>query len=1517
MPSSWIDGVSEQRVNELIYNQNKAAEQNKTKANPVVAEKVGQIYRANPWMTPGQVLSLAKAGASPEAVELASTQQAKNVPAQLDPAKPRNKSWWERNVFDNIKETARWSFAALNATPEIAQNIASQIASPNDPAGFDGWFKSTSLGTMFSDSDEAGEGWFIGGKAAENQVERARQVRGTINGSAWTVGRGAADVFFTPGSKQYSILSGFLDAAVNVVADPTFIGGKAVAGLKAERALIKGIQTVDEIEAAKKIALVADKALAGLTDTEKAAWDTSKFMKFFTTDTRAKRLVSLLADEKTDDPVKILFDVFDGKIDTETALKLANAKTTDQVLGIIGEQTAVLDEISARALPQDIRDIRGAKWGTQYKERVPGVNSFRQSRLLTEMPENFVVHGAGSDRVKAIKNYRNYLNTIKGNFTESEEGKVLMRQVFDAYSDTSKASVDAARDAFESTVKVLMADEGVPDNLIKDIFLKTKASVDETKAYFVDEAGDATDAGFVQALISAGKIDPTQFDNLSPAEIAQLRLHGPGSVVELLDRTHVLPDVRVVRRVTGNPYLKAMIARADGDPRAAIAMSEYLQNKVWKPLTLATGGYIMRNMFDAQVRIATIGKEGFFNHPLRYIGWVMGEKGGERIVGRRFDAFIKDSAEQFDDTVDYYEAATKLKLGRGLDDIVPSQVRAVRNGSWKIVSQSESPDLWLKGLRDELIQISKDSIENGVAKGISTDDLIKYLRTNPKGKEALKDLEKYLDNGINIIKEDGWSFKSKINTIDDDVLREWIERLAKGRVDLKTGGDKELMFAVGYRRVPLNETFAEFADDIDPRQILDGPSNPGRGSLVDLSGKGKEKILAVVTDVVDTPQGPRWQLQRVSTNQFTGAGIDPQELALGRAELTRLIESKAGSGILPKKVKLAEQSIVQDSSNPAGRALDRMTNLFFHELYEKRFVNKLERAPVYRQFYYEQVSRNAGSLSASEAQNLLSDITSASKRLKMKPSEYVGSKDNWNKIQELAATANGTGTIRSLDDYASLMALDSVKTSLFDATSKNNLEDILRIVVPFGAAWREVLGTYAKYAIEDPTRIRRAQQIFNGMANADPDADGQGFFYKDPTSGEYSFNFPMSGTIAKLLTGVNAPLQAPVKRVSIGLNVIPAIGPVGQIAASAIIPDTPSFDGVVSILLPYGRGTSASIVPSWARKLKSALFDNEGQMQTIYANTYVDVVRALSASGDYDSSTEQGKAQLLEDAKGKARILASMRALGQFIGPASPSNEFIVDSKEGDIYASALIKEFYKLQANNYDTAVSEFIRIYGDDAMLYLSSKSKATQGGLEASEEFGDWERGNEDLVQQYPTIAGYFAPGGSDFDFQTWERQIRSGARKRLTANEVIEQAQYRIGSAQYRAYKAQVGSYPNEEQRAWLKNVRTKLNEKYPGFPVVPIFTVGEFERNIEKMRSAVENTKLADNDVAKSLATYLQYRDQAISNYVAGGGQPSGLGTAKAAQPLRDYLSSIGLTLIQQTPDFARIWERELQSEVDQ
>ena len=1526
MPSSFIDAVSEQRINDYITNRDQQHSLYKANATPQMAQAAATIYRNSPWLTPGQVLSLAKGNASPQATALASQAQSNLVPKIMDPQKPKSQSWFERNVYGKVKETARWGFASLQFTPELAQNVASQIFSDNDPAGWDGWFKSTSLGTMTGNSEEAGTGWFIGGTAEEKQAERARQFRGTVNGHAWTIGRGAAAGVFKPGSVQYNVLSGFLDAAINIIADPTVVGGKLLAPLKGTRAAVVGLKTAEEISAATKIANAGTRALAGLSAAEEIAFDSSKFLKFFQTDRRAVRLVETLADPKNDDPYKILRDVFDFKIDMDTAKSLANATSKEQIYALLGEQSAILDNVSKGIMPMDIRDIPGAKWGNVVRERIPMYNNFRQSSLLTEVPDSLVIHGSSADRVKAVKDYGNYLNTIKGGFTDTPEGTKLMRQIFDAYADTSKSGVDAARDAFDATVKTLMASEGADPVLIQSVFDKVLENLDETKAYFVDEAGDATDAGFVQQLISSGVIDASQFGNLTPQQIAQFRLVGPGSVVELLNSAHVLPDIRAIRRMTANPVVKRAVLRAkDGDQRAVVEIADYLQNKIWKPITLATGGYIMRNMFDAQVRMATIGKDGFFNHPLRYIQWAMGEKGAERIIGRDFDDFITSTVSGFDDATDYYAEAMKISLGKSLDDVVPSQVRAVKNGSYKIVSQMSEPELWANGLLDEIIQISKDTLENAVAKGISTDDLIDYLRTDPKGREALKQIEDYLRGGINLAKKSGYSEKVRITNVTDDVLKEWIDRLARGRVLVKTGGDEELMMAIAYKRVPLADTFDNGFKILTPktveldgvvRNVLDGPKTPGRGSLIDmgLDPKTKEQIYAVVTN----ESGSTWQLQRVSTNQFTGVGVEADELARGRTELAKMIQDKKSvPNNLPAKVKYAERNVVDEAKNPLDKMLRRGTDWFFHQIYESKVVNKLERSPVYRQFYYEQVAKNVDSLTPAEAKQLVQDVIDNAAAIDMKPANYVGSKANWKQIQELAGQANGTGTIKDLDDYAGLSALNSTKEALFNATERNNLEDIMRIVIPFGAAWREVVGTYAKFLVEDPTRIRRAQLLFKGATDFDPDGNGRGFFYKDPTTNQYSFNFPLSGELAKLATGVNAPLQGTVKRVSVGLDWHPALGPVGQIAADQIIPDTPKYDGIASILMPYGRGTSASFVPSWARKLKSAIEADPSKLDGIYGNTYIDTMRALSASGDYDLDTPEGQEKLMADAKGKARILTAMRAIGQFLGPTAPGTEFEIPTKDGDIMASQLIQEFYKLQADNYDTAVGEFLRIYGEDALLYLSSKSKATVEGLEATKEFGDWERTNGDVIKAFPDIAAFFAPGGSDFDFQVWQRQIKGGKRVRLTDKQVIEQAQYRVASSQYKAYRAQVGAYPTAEQRAWLKNVRIELNKKYPGFPVVPVFTVGEFEKKIGQMKDAVADPRLKDNDVAKAVNTYFGYRDQVLAQWIASGGSAQGLATAKGAEPLRGYLTSIGDALVLQVPDFGRVWERELLSEVDQ
>jgi hypothetical protein len=261
MAQGWFDALSEQKVFDQYAANETANTRYKAGATPELASRVGQIYNQSPWMTPGQVLSLAKGNASPATVDVASQAQARRVPSQLDPNKPEDKGFFERNVFDKVKTASRWSFASMDILKDLSNNVASQIFSDNDPAGFDGWFKSTQLGTMLADSEESGEGWFFGGKAAEKQAERARRVRGTINGSAFTIGRGAANVVFTPGSKAYNIASGLLDAVVTLGTDVTLVGGKAFAAskgysslseLKSAGAAIQGVRSADELSAIQK-----------------------------------------------------------------------------------------------------------------------------------------------------------------------------------------------------------------------------------------------------------------------------------------------------------------------------------------------------------------------------------------------------------------------------------------------------------------------------------------------------------------------------------------------------------------------------------------------------------------------------------------------------------------------------------------------------------------------------------------------------------------------------------------------------------------------------------------------------------------------------------------------------------------------------------------------------------------------------------------------------------------------------------------------------------------------------------------------------------------------------------------------------------------------------------------------------------------------------------------------------------------------------------------------------------------
>jgi hypothetical protein len=1525
--NTWPPAGDDQDIIAQTAALDKQRQQMSTGVDSNVAARIGEIYRANPWMQPGQILALAKAGASDKLVSEASKLAGANAPKYTET--PRKKNWFERNVYDPLKASARYTFATLNLAPELAQNVASQVLNKDNPAGFDGWFKSTSLGTMIAASKgeidpvtgqqiSAGDGFFLGGTAYEKQSERARAVRGTINGSAWTLGRGAAAVAFAPGTKPYNILSGFVDAAVNVFADPTLYAGKALKGVRTARAAVPSLQTAEEISAFQKVAAAGGElAAAGLDQAETIAWNGSKFRNWATTNGKARYLTNVLVDN--DNAYDIFENVFKGNIDLPIANRLAKAKSADEVLAIVGEAANRMDTELSGLFPTDIREI------VKLRDRVPLLNNLRKSRLLTTMPDAVITAGSSRDNMKAVQSYGRYLRTL-GDDLDPETFDNFMSKAMDIYGNPNGASVAELNSLFETVVKETVGksltrggrlsglDAADVDSVTSKIFESVRGLQDNLRIYMMNEAGEIDDFGALQALIDAGRI--TLPENFNPAQMGRLRMAGPGSLVELADKTYVLPDVRTVRRLTSNPFIRRAVSKKSGDQRGLIAAADYLQNEIWKPLTLATGGYIFRNMFDAQIRIGAVGLKGFFNHPIDYIMMVSGKAMPESLVGR----IGLDDLDELEATGRMTRAQTEFAeaMGMGMRRHVDDPVQAMRRGFRTGVIQRvniNDPDKagYLDALYDDIRRQAQDQLGNWVGKNATSDEIVDWLRNNPDGATSLRKIETYLKNGIEaydpVSRKMGYA-KITNGEIDDDILKWWVERLNSPRIQQLGGQDDTIRFAMSYRRMPLAASETIDSSTLRDADFVDGSLKRGKGSIVRLPGTDVEAI------VTDTNNGRNWTVRQMSEFDVFD---DEEGITMFKEYLRNVAETNPS--ILPtwtKRVGASAGSVTPGMAKKDAAVIDlknRAVDAFFSGAYG-RISKKFERSPVFRQFYYSQIVDNADLLTREQADVFGDWLTRQAAALDTTPEAVVGGKKQYAALQKKLASANGTGTIKQLQEYSQLRALQSTKETLFNAVERNNLQDILRIIVPFGPAWSEVMSSYAQFLIEDPRLIRRAQQVFTGAANYDPDGDGQGFFFKDPVTGENSFYIPFSGELSKLITGVNAPMQANVKGLSMGLQVFPAVGPVVQIAASQVIPDTPATDTLVEFLLPYGRKGADSLTPGWVRKLYSAVEGNPGKLESIYSNTYVETVRALSASGEYDLDMPAEKEQLLEDAKGKARVLTFFRAMSQFLGPTAASPEFIVPTNEGDIMSSALISAFNKLQTENYDTAVSEFLRIYGEDALLYVSSKSRSTVPGIEATDQFGDWERRNSALLQSYPKAAAYFAPGGDDFSFSTWERQIRTGARERLSAPEIIELAQYRIGSALYRDLKRQAGQYPNQEVRDWLARQRQAIHEQYPGFPAQAVFTIGEYQQTLEQLRNVANDQRMQGNDVASAVREYLKFRDQAVAQYVAAGGRESGFAQAKGTLELRQWLFNIGTGLADAYPDFQRVWERELSSEVD-
>jgi hypothetical protein len=1427
------------------------------------------------------------------------------------------------------------------------------------------FFGSTTLATLIDNWGNQEDGYFVSENIRKEQALRAGAYRGfTQGGHAWTIGRGLAGALFKEDSTAYNLMSGVIDGAVAVkipIAPGAKLLGNTFSGLAAADDagdIVKALgRTADTLQGRGVIIPLSKmtgeelreaRLLAGLVgDTV----DATKANDFFGT-RGGRRLVERLVEADTADDVRNLLN---KNVYADTVKRLRDAKTEQDVQAVLADvlglpgvgltRTSNVDGVKKFALSNARRTkiIEGL-------EAIPGgqkvVRGFsKQARrgivdVSSESPTDV------RDTLNAIDNWSRAallpenpweLTRVAEDGTKTLVRMPGRRQILDEALNamTGDTATPTARKAFKEKWEKVIQDvmvhqNGVDETLVKAVFEKFYRQMMLRSQWALGPDGRPFDGGLYNSVDVAGeKLTDGVFGGpMLQSELARviIDMPDPAQVKALTGKFNIITrnkGGRALKDIKAGGYTDAnwQALSEAGKLRMPFSAAVWLQDKLFRRLILATGGYSIRNLAEAQMRIALSSRDikGAFRHPIDYIAWATHKKGGYDIVGNVF------SYKTLTENMQVYRQALEANLYRQFGDPSVALRRGKRLGYFDTVKRGEAlrlEDIVLAH-GDEIGKLNADAVARLYASGAQEDEIIEFLRTDPVGQKWFRDQQDYHINGRPVFDKANNRYTGINESVDlenEENLRLLIKQISE-RVEMQTGGDSRLRNVIAQGQLP-EETIA------DARNI--GLSLNDVGQVVSIPQAGKSKKLR--------------QARVVSFDDVTGeAVVKPFAFADGEntMDLRKLLsdESVLYNEKLAQEMPL-EVRLTADRYQRFDAQFDEQTDNVFGFLYGKP-SRYLDRSPLYRQFYYEMAIDNLlTSLSLDDVKVLRNNILENAKKSKTTPAKFLDSPKRWQKIEDAAAgktKLTGTTTLDELDAYAKGNALDELKTILYDASNTSNYLQAARVVSPFAAAYAEfykglarayTLPTASGIPLPNLASLRKTQLVVEGGREGDPDNNGRGFFFVDPTTGEWSFSYPGSGLAAKAVTGLNASLTAPISGAmqgfdfsagsGFGLKFSPGLGPYATVAASYVLPDDTKFDGVRDLLLPFGetKDIKGLFTPSWLKKTFEIL-SNDSESINVLGNAVFETLQVLAASGEYDLDNDDPgiradeALRLQEDAKAKGKNLAWMRVAGQFLGPSRPKPEFLKKLEGTDVYIGQVLADLRRWQLEDYDTSAQKLFDVYGEQFWPYLARKTKLNFQGLEATSEFSQWSQDNEPFLNKYREVAGYFAPVGTDFEWQVYARQLAEGKREKNPNSIALEEAQWSAGYAQYKRFKEAAGPNPNAAQQRTLKEERTKIEKQYPGFKFAP-FDVNKVKGQIEDLGTAAYSKTMDNNPVALGVREYFNYRKIVLDKIASTGNGITAVSNRRSLIALEEAAASV----VARYPEFKRIYDRVLSKELD-
>ena len=1321
--------------------------------------------------------------------------------------------------------------------------------------------------------------------AAAIAAQKAREAsRYLIGGHGWTPGRALAALVFDPDSTAFNVASGLVDAAVAIKIDPvsnvaagfgrsaraaqTFENVNDAAGtVRGAEAVTSGLDEAGRVKMLEDIGVVNGRR-AMVRGHNPVSW----------LYTNGAPVVTKLTTES--DPWAI-WNATNRKFPVDLVDQLANS--TDEGL---------------------TRQILAGELGTTI-DRVP---KYREGygikpRALTDLPTGRLDL---TDPDGAAHLIDDYLVLMKA--PESTRAKVFNNLVRSAGRGDDYATVDAVFDAFRES----MIAAGAPAEKADALAKWTRNTWDNAQKWGVDAAtGDDLPVRLHLPATSE-----------SPAEVVEVPF-GPRMPQERFSTTIDMPDPRAVKRLVASREFRDLGLGTD-QWAGMVGITDKAYG-AWKVFKLARPAWTVKVVGDEQARMMATGLSSILNHPIQSVLIALGNPQEGTFFGKswyeRIEGIGKQpNAKQIQDALDARSARATALLDEN-PYITSKEVRAIldeeipipRSVGQKASTALRSGKAKVGRLKTDVTGATVDArpgIGGDYAAGLTG----RFTDFSSSGVEGRKMYLSHFDVA-------GRDSEHWARGLAEDAARLSSEPATRRAMRLTPQEFMDEMWEKPWGKY-MREQMAAAREDGDPwikvlndRRYSDAYAQEFLRHLENFTADEESLRLALVTGKIDgVPLADEW-------GRANPAAMEKLEVM--RAE---------GRGPSHVKVQRAVTQSISERERDIGKFTAAVNSLF--DALMTRPSNYLSRHPTFMQKYWGDVPQLVPAMSADARAGLLSNLDAANLP---RPLD----------AEVRTALAKATGTegldLEAADTILKKRALDFTRDKLYDLSKKSNIMDSLRFAFPFGEAFKEVLSVWGKIAVEYPQVTRRAQQgisaaqqaVFNpitGLPTGANDPMGTGFFRPDPQTGQQVFTLPGSGWLSQIATGgLTIPLKSPVQGLNMVGSLSPGFGFAVSIPASFIVPNKPGWDKVRKILFPFGQTETGDplgipgreFAPTWLKNLSKSFADP--RQDRLYANTVMDIAAAKAATGEYDISGSPDSHdeinRLLHDSMKAADWAYAIRAFASATSPSAPGFDVYVKRHPDDENLILLqkLRDEYRSMVNEHgwDEGFKKFITKFGVDNLLATGSKSESHVAGLTTSTEQRRWARNNPALVEAYPETWALFAPEGSGHDQAAYEAQIASGQRDPVDPRTGTQKANDRMARAIVaNAIETELGgSVDNAAERAYLRDLKTKLAREYDGYE--PEFQGGgRTAARIRELERAATDPKLARTQTGKALVAYLAARDQA--NQIArdrGYSEVGAMDADKAAYLRDDLRRYVKKQLIPKAPAFRRMWETVLEREL--